>query len=253
MCAGAGTDPHGTSGARRSTRRPRRNRLLPGEFADIGTLEGRAGNVPGSQVHHDGRDVDPQHLMTGSGQGQCGRPPRSAADVQDPAVRREIAQQPVERGSVGGRSAECPLVVGTQLVEHCGSGAAAYLVHRCGSFPCPLRSPGSFHHSPPRSTPHPGPAHGIRWTLAHGPEERGSMRAAPPTTTARKSGSPPESGSLHSRRTARRARSAARTVTSEGRRAVRHRAAVVVPRSRYEVFLVSSCARCGLRGPHRTP
>lgn len=32
---------------------------------------------------------------------------------------------------------------------------------------------------------------------------------------------------------------------------MRHRTAVVVPRSRYEVILVSSSARCPLRGRHR--
>ncbi|MEK0097009.1 hypothetical protein WDA79_00550 [Streptomyces sp. A475] len=46
---------------------------------------------------------------------------------------------------------------------------------------------------------------------------------------------------------------AARAVTSEGSRAVRHRTAVVVPRSRFEVILVSRCARHRLRGRYRTP
>ncbi|MFG2404411.1 hypothetical protein ACGFR8_08765 [Streptomyces brevispora] len=45
----------------------------------------------------------------------------------------------------------------------------------------------------------------------------------------------------------------ARTVTSEGRPAVRHRTAVVVPLSRYEVILVSTSARRRLRGRPRTP
>ncbi|MDH6213134.1 hypothetical protein M2283_000413 [Streptomyces pseudovenezuelae] len=34
---------------------------------------------------------------------------------------------------------------------------------------------------------------------------------------------------------------------------MRHRAAVVVPRSRYQVILVSPSARCSLRGRHRKP
>jgi hypothetical protein len=34
---------------------------------------------------------------------------------------------------------------------------------------------------------------------------------------------------------------------------MRYRTAVVVPLSRYEVILVSSGTRCGLRGSHRTP
>ncbi|MFJ1968420.1 hypothetical protein ACIO93_07105 [Streptomyces sp. NPDC087903] len=41
--------------------------------------------------------------------------------------------------------------------------------------------------------------------------------------------------------------------TSEGSPAVRDHTAVVVPRSRYEVILVSSSARCPLRGRHRKP
>lgn len=32
---------------------------------------------------------------------------------------------------------------------------------------------------------------------------------------------------------------------------MRYRTAVVVPRSRYEVILVSSCVRCPLRGRYR--
>ncbi len=34
---------------------------------------------------------------------------------------------------------------------------------------------------------------------------------------------------------------------------MRYRTAVVVPLPRYEVILVSSGSRCGLRGPHRMP
>ncbi len=34
---------------------------------------------------------------------------------------------------------------------------------------------------------------------------------------------------------------------------MRYRTAVVVPLSRYEVILVSSRHRCGLRGSHRMP
>lgn len=45
---------------------------------------------------------------------------------------------------------------------------------------------------------------------------------------------------------------AARTVTMEGSRAVRYRTAVVIPPSRYEVILVSTYARCRLRGLYRT-
>lgn len=40
-------------------------------------------------------------------------------------------------------------------------------------------------------------------------------------------------------------------MTSEGSPAVRYRIAVVVPPSQYEVILVSSSARCRLRGRHR--
>ncbi|MBQ0950928.1 hypothetical protein ACWDX8_17195 [Streptomyces anthocyanicus] len=40
---------------------------------------------------------------------------------------------------------------------------------------------------------------------------------------------------------------------SEGSRAVRSRTAPVVPPSRHEVILVSSAARCPLRGRHRMP
>jgi hypothetical protein len=39
--------------------------------------------------------------------------------------------------------------------------------------------------------------------------------------------------------------------TSEGSPTVRYRTAVVVPRSLYEVILVSSAARCPLRGRYR--
>lgn len=44
----------------------------------------------------------------------------------------------------------------------------------------------------------------------------------------------------------------ARSVTSEGRPAVRYRTAVVVPPARYEVILVSRGARRRLRGRSRT-
>ncbi|MFC8808405.1 hypothetical protein ACFXDD_20430 [Streptomyces anthocyanicus] len=40
---------------------------------------------------------------------------------------------------------------------------------------------------------------------------------------------------------------------SEGSRAVRSRTTPVVPPSRHEVILVSSAARCPLRGRHRMP
>ncbi len=39
--------------------------------------------------------------------------------------------------------------------------------------------------------------------------------------------------------------------TSEGSPTVRYRTVVVVPRSLYEVILVSSAARCPLRGRYR--
>jgi hypothetical protein len=39
--------------------------------------------------------------------------------------------------------------------------------------------------------------------------------------------------------------------TSEGSPAMRYRTAVVVPRSLYEVILVSSAVRCPLRGRYR--
>ena len=43
------------------------------------------------------------------------------------------------------------------------------------------------------------------------------------------------------------------TETSEGSPAVCERTAAVVPQARYEVILVSSSARCPLRGRHRMP
>ncbi|MEU8979255.1 hypothetical protein [Streptomyces sp. NPDC048309] len=42
-------------------------------------------------------------------------------------------------------------------------------------------------------------------------------------------------------------------MTNEGSPAVRYRTAVVVPRSQYEVILVSSSARYRLRGRDRMP
>jgi hypothetical protein len=41
--------------------------------------------------------------------------------------------------------------------------------------------------------------------------------------------------------------------SDEGRPAVPYRTAVVVPRSRYEVILVSPSVRCPLRGRYRMP
>lgn len=44
-----------------------------------------------------------------------------------------------------------------------------------------------------------------------------------------------------------------RRTSDEGRPAVQYRTAVVVPRSRFEVILVSPSVRCPLRGRYRMP
>ena len=44
-----------------------------------------------------------------------------------------------------------------------------------------------------------------------------------------------------------------RGTSDEGSPAVQYRTAVVVPRAQYEVILVSSSARCPLRGRYRMP